>query len=106
MVIQILEVVRGSCSLPWFPTEPSNNLLDVINELIILLAWVGIIETQVSITTILFGDGEVKPDGFSVTNVEVTIWLWRETSHHSTTSESIVLCELLSGISGIDISTN
>jgi len=106
MFVQILEVVAGGGSLPGFVSEPIDDFLDVVNEFIVLLAGVSVVESQVSIAAVLFSDGEVKADGLSVTNVQVAIGLWGESSHDAATSERIMLGQLLCTVASINIATD
>ena len=78
----------------------------MINEFIVLLAWVCIIESQIRVTTIGLSNLEVKADGLGVTNVQVTIRLGRESCVHFTASKSSVLFQDLSGVADIYITTD
>jgi len=43
--------------------------MNVVNEFIVLLAWVCVIEAQVSLATVFLGDAEVESDSFGVADV-------------------------------------
>ena len=90
-IVKLLEVVTRISDCKRLIAEPSNILLDMINEFMIFLAWVCIIKSKVGLSTVLLGDGEVKSDGLSVTNVQITIWLRWESSENLAFGECLVL---------------
>ena len=78
----------------------------MINEFIVLLAWVCIIESQIRVTTIGLSNLEVEANGLGVTDMQVTIRLRRESCVHFTASKSSVLLQDLSGVADIYITTD
>lgn len=77
--------------MPGFVAQPVDDILDVIDELVVLLAGVGVIKSEVAVTIVLLGNREHKSDSFSVSNVEVTIGLWREPGDDFALGELLML---------------
>ena len=86
--MEFLEVVGGVGDLEWFVSKPVNTLDNMINEFVIFLAWVGVVETEISLSTILFSNCEVESNSLSMTDMKITIWFRWESGHHLTFSES------------------
>jgi len=80
--------------------------MNVVNKFVVFLAWVCVIEAQVSLTTVFLGDAEVESDCFGVADVEVAIWLWREARHDSAASGSSVFGKDFCRISGIYVASD
>ena len=89
--MELLEVIRGSGCLEWSVAEPVHDLVDMIDELIVLLAWVRIVKSQVRVTSMSFSDFKVEADGLGVTDMEVAIRLRWESRVDLTSSEGTVL---------------
>ena len=84
--IELVKVVRCVVQMiaPIEP-KPSNICLDRFHVFDFLLAWIGIIEPQVTCPALVFtGDAEVEADGFGVSNVEVTVGFRWKSGHDST----------------------
>ena len=60
-------------------TEPANILLDSADELLVLLARVGVIEAQERAPAGLFGNAEVETDRHDVADVQVAVGFGRKT---------------------------
>ena len=78
----------------------------MIDELIVLFAWVRVIKTQVSVSSIGFSHLEVKSDGFGVTDMQVAIGFWRESSVDQTFCEGSMLRYDLRCVADVHISSN
>lgn len=87
----MLEVIRGVGNLPWLEAEPFDIFLDLLNEFDSFLFRIGIIESEVSETTIFSSSLETESHGLSMTDVEVSIGLRRESGNDLATRESVVL---------------
>lgn len=90
-VIELLEVIRRSSDLVGLVSQPRDVLLDVIDELVVLLARVSVVESEVALASVLGSDCEIEPDSFSMTDMKVTIWLGWESC------ENLSACELAMG---------
>ncbi len=82
-VVQLVKVIRRivDIALPLI-TKPGDVVFDRINEFLAFFLWVGVIETQVTCAIKLFGNAEVEADRFRMADMEITIWLWRESGLH------------------------
>ena len=82
-VIDGIEVIRGvtDVTAPGV-AQPLYILLDGINVLLGFLLGVGIIKTQVALTTKSLGNTKVQANGLGMPNVQVAIRLWREPRHY------------------------
>ena len=78
----------------------------MVNELLVFLAWVCVIKSQIGVTAIGFCDLEVKPDSLSVTDMKVTIWLRWESGMNFTLSESQMLCQVFWCVTNINIASD
>lgn len=59
----------------------------MIDKFLVFFAWISVIKSKIGLTFVFFGDCEVESNGFSVSNVKVTIWLWWESSEYTTFGE-------------------
>lgn len=80
--VEDFEVVRGVGSLPRSLSEPLNVVLNAIDVFHVFLFRVSVIESQVAFAVVIFGSTKVESDGLSVTNVQVTIRLRRESGEN------------------------
>ena len=79
----------------------------MINELVILLAWVSIVKSEISFSTIFSSNCKIESNGFGVSDMEITIWLWWESSDDSSLGKIVVFFEdCLRVSSDVAISTN
>ena len=78
--VHLLEVIRGvEESVLEVETEPPDVFDYGIDVFLLFFDWVCVIEAEVADTAFVFEcDAEVKTDTFSVTDVQVTVWFWRE----------------------------
>jgi hypothetical protein len=79
--------------------------MNVVNELVVFLARIGIIESKVGLAAVLLGNSEVKSDRLSMSDVQVAIRLWWESSKDSALSEGFVLSKDIWGVASIDITS-
>ena len=49
--------------LPGGPAQPGDDVLDVVDELLLLRLWVGIVKAQVAAAAVLLRDAEVHKHG-------------------------------------------
>ena len=63
--------------------EPLHVLLDGFDVFGALSEWIGVIETQMTTTTIFLGETKVETNTLGMANVEVTIGFRRETCHNA-----------------------
>ena len=64
--------------------KSQSIVLDTLDIFGILLDGVGVVETEVTLTTVFLGQSEVDGDGFGVSDVQIAIRFWWETRLHST----------------------
>jgi len=76
--VKLLEIVRRGCHLCRCITKPSNILFNMIDEFMILLAWICVIKSQIASTSIFLGNCEIKTNSFCVSNMKISIRFWRE----------------------------
>jgi len=93
--VKFLEVIRRGCHLCRCITKPSNILLNMINELVILLAWICVVKSQIATTTIFFSNCEVEANSLSMSNMKVTIGFWRKSCSDLSTSFFLVGFKML-----------
>jgi hypothetical protein len=106
-VIEVLEVIRGESCIEGLISQPLDTSANVIDELLIFFARVGIIVTKISESTILLGKSKVEAHCLGMTNVEIAIGLGRESSHDLASGSCTVLLENLLRVSGsLNISSN
>ena len=105
-LVKFLEVVRRGGSCNWLVAEPSDNLCDVIDVLLALLIWIGIIIAKIRVATILLCDFEIKTNSFGVSNVQVSVWLRRESGNNLATSSGSMFCENFRIIANINIAAD
>jgi hypothetical protein len=55
-MVEFIEVVRRSSSFPGLVAEPVDDVLDVINELVVFFAGVGVIKSQVAVSIVLLSN--------------------------------------------------
>ena len=84
-VPELLEIVAGIVNICPLETKPLNIVLDALDIFCIFLDRVGVVEAQVALTAIFLGQSEVDGDSFSVSDMQVSVWLWWETGLHSAT---------------------
>ena len=106
MLVKLLEVVRGSCRLKRSVAEPIDNVLDMVDKFVVLFAGVRVVESQIGVAAISFCDLEVEADSFGVSNVQVAVWLGRETSVDLAPSEFAMLGEDFSRVANVNITTD
>ena len=79
-VPELLEIVGGIIqTIAPVESEPMDILHDGFHVFGILTAGIGVVETQVTLSAILFGGTEVHADGFGMSDVEIAVGLWWET---------------------------
>jgi hypothetical protein len=106
-VVKLLEVVASKCNLERLISEPVNAIADVVDEFLVLLDGISVIVSEISKTAIFLGESKVESHSFSMTDVQISIRLWRESCHDFSTSGSLVLLQQLFGVSSsFDVSTD
>ena len=60
-------------------TKPLNVFFDGVDVFVVFFFGVGIVKTQVAQTVINIRQTEVQADGFGVADVQIAVWLGRET---------------------------
>ncbi|MNC04139.1 hypothetical protein D3C75_515720 [compost metagenome] len=80
VVKQLVEIIRGITDVAGpLETEPFNIVLNGINVFDVFFYRVGVIETQVALALIILRDTKIQADGFCMADVQIAVWLWRET---------------------------
>ena len=92
-VPKLLEIVGSVVYVTPFETEPRDVVENVLNVLVVLLCRIGVVEAQVAHSIVLFSHAEVHADSLSVSDVQITIRLWRETRLYA--SGVLALSEVL-----------
>ena len=83
-VPKLLEIVAGIIDVSPLESQPLDIVLDALDIFGILLDGVGVVETEVTLTTVFLGQSEVDGDGFGMSDVQIAIRLWWKTGLHST----------------------
>ena len=81
---KLLEIVAGIVDVSPLETKPLDIVLDALDIFCILLNGVGVIEAQITCTTIFLGKSEIDSNSLGVSDVQIAIWLWWETGLQST----------------------
>ena len=68
-LVEFVKVVGRGSGLPRLVSEPVDDILNVIDELVVLLARVGVIKSQVAVSIVLLGYREYESNSFSVSNM-------------------------------------
>lgn len=89
-IVKDLEVIGGVGGSPGLVAEPGDVFDDVINIFLALSFWVGVIESQVTISLVLTGEFELESHRLGVSDVEVTIG-FRGESGEDLVTESLLL---------------
>jgi len=55
-IVEFIEVVRRSSGFPGLVAEPVDDVFDVINELVVFFAGVGVIKSQVAVSIVLLSN--------------------------------------------------
>ena len=77
--VQGLEVIGGEMKvLAPVVAQPAHVVLDGLDEGVLLLGRVGVVEAQVAAAAELLGDAEVEAHRLGVADVQVPVWLGRE----------------------------
>ena len=84
-VPQLLEIVGSVIFVTPFVAQPLDVFLDGFYIFYIVFRRVCIIETQVTGSSVSLCDSEVQTNGFCMSDVQVSVRLWRETGLNSST---------------------
>ena len=68
-----------------FETELAYIVFYRIDKFLALLRRVGVIETEIAVSTVLCCHGKVQANRFGMTDMQITIRLWRESRMYATT---------------------
>ncbi len=102
--VELLEIVRGVTQmLAPVVAEPADVLLDGLDVFHALLDRVGVVETQVAVAAVIFGDAEVEADGLGVADVQIPVGLGRKARHHASivfTAAQVLVDDLADEVSG------
>mmetsp|Transcript_551 Transcript_551/g.1642 ORF Transcript_551/g.1642 Transcript_551/m.1642 type:complete len:227 (-) Transcript_551:813-1493(-) len=93
--MQLREVVTAVCHLCRGPTQPRDNVLYVVDELLLLGLGVGVVEAQDALPPVLRRASKVHEAGLAVAHVEVTVGLGREAGADAAPRGSEVPLQLL-----------
>mmetsp|Transcript_44832 Transcript_44832/g.51806 ORF Transcript_44832/g.51806 Transcript_44832/m.51806 type:complete len:213 (-) Transcript_44832:734-1372(-) len=77
-VVEVLEIVRSIGDFERLVAQPVAVFLDAINVLDTFFLRVSVIKSQIGVSAVFRSQSEVESHSFSMTDVNVTIWLWRE----------------------------
>ena len=86
------------CDLPWLIPHKIYILFDVFNVFDVFLGWIGVIETQVTVTLTCLRLHEVKTHRLAMPNVKVSVGLRRETGEHHISKFINSILEQLFGV--------
>jgi len=89
-VIEFCKIVTRICDLPRFVSQPADHLQDALEIPSFLLLWIGIVIPQITPPIIVRSVSKVDEDCFGMSDVEITVGLWGETSPHLSASGSQV----------------
>ena len=79
--VELLKVVRCVVHLSApLPAEPADVFLDRVHVLDVFLGRVGVVESQVAIAAESFRQAEIQTDGLGMSDVQITVRFWRESS--------------------------
>ena len=85
-IIQFGKVITGISDLPRFKPQPADHLEDALKIPSLLFLWIGIVVPQITLSMMVRGVSEVNKNCFGVSNMEITVGLWGETSPHLSAS--------------------
>ena len=60
-------------------TEPFDVFFDGVDVFVVFFFRIGIVKTQVAQAVVNISQTKIQADGFGVANVQITVWLGRET---------------------------
>jgi len=89
-VIEFCKIVTRISDLPRFVTQPADHLQDTLEIPSFLFLWISIVVPQITLPIIVRSVSEVDEDSLGMSDMEITIWLWGETSPHLSASGSQV----------------
>ena len=78
-VPQLLEIVGSIIFVSPLVTQPLDIFLNSFNVFHVFFCRVSVVESQITYATVFLGNTEVHADGLSMSDVQITVWLWRET---------------------------
>mmetsp|Transcript_906 Transcript_906/g.5723 ORF Transcript_906/g.5723 Transcript_906/m.5723 type:complete len:252 (-) Transcript_906:705-1460(-) len=99
--MELFKVITGVCDFPRFPSQPANNVLDVINELQFLCFWIGIIKSEVAHTSSVLCHAEVNKACFGMSNVKVSVRFWWKSSLNPSSSTFQVGIKFFPGVCNV-----
>ena len=74
-----MEVVARIVDVVPLVAKPLYVVLYALYVFGVLFCGVCVVEPEVASSSVLFGDAEIKCNGFSVSDVQITVWLRRKT---------------------------
>ena len=89
---KLIEIVGSIIYVAPLESEPRDVVQNVLHILVVLLCRVGIVKADVADTVIFLGYSKVHTYGLGVSDVQVSVWLWRETCLY--TSTILAFCEI------------
>ncbi len=75
---QLLKIVGSVIDVAPLESKPLDVVQDILHILCVLLARIGVIETQVTHAVIVVGHSKVHAYSFCVSDVQIAVRLWRE----------------------------
>ena len=90
---EFLEIVAGIIDVSPLESQPLDVIFDALDILCIFLDGVGIVETEVTDTTVFLGQTEVDGNGLGMSDVQVAIGLWWEAGLHS--AAVLTFCQVI-----------
>ena len=91
--VELIEVVRGMSYFVRFKAEPRDHIANSGEKLFLFLLRIGVVVAKKTDALIIPGVAKVDVDCLSVTHVQDSIWLWRETRAHLSNTESTVVAQ-------------
>ena len=81
--VQLLEIRRGIAhrAMP-AEAEPADVVLDGFDKLLAFLEWIGVVEAEVAMAAIFFGEAEIEADRPGVADVQIAVGLRRKPGMH------------------------
>jgi len=62
--------------------KPANVALDGVDIFLGFLGRIGVVIAQITVAAELFGDAEIQTNRLGVADMQVAVWLWRESRDH------------------------
>lgn len=82
-LIQSVKVVTGISDGSRLEAQPLDNVPNRLEVLLFLTSRVGIVVSQITLASMVLGESKVDGNSLAVTDVQVTVRFWRESSDNA-----------------------